>query len=45
MIVNSAVAKQTKRLVRIPAGRRRRSLSTPIAAPIVAANSSLIIIS
>src|SRR5712664_929449 len=36
-MVNSAVARQTKRLVRIPAGRRRRSRSMPIVAPSPAA--------
>src|SRR5713226_10336122 len=36
-MVKSAVARQTKRLVRIPAGRRRRSRSTPMTAPRAAA--------
>src|SRR5882762_8247691 len=35
--VNSAVARQTKRLVRIPAGRRRNSRSMPMIAPSAAA--------
>src|SRR6266404_2518939 len=36
-MVNSAVARQTKRLVRIPAGRRRTSRSMPMIAPSAAA--------
>src|SRR5689334_4043545 len=36
-IVNSAVARQTNRLVRMPAGRRRRSRSMPMIAPSTAA--------
>src|SRR6267378_207074 len=36
-MVNSAVARQTKRLVRIPAGRRRNSRSMPMIAPSAAA--------
>src|SRR5216684_4053896 len=36
-IVKSAVARQTKRLVRMPAGRRRRSRSMPTMAPSTAA--------
>src|SRR6267378_978473 len=35
--VNSDVARQTKRLVRIPAGRRRNSRSMPMIAPSAAA--------
>src|SRR5437867_2175957 len=36
-IVNNAVARQTKRLVRMPAGRRLRSRSMPMIAPSTAA--------
>src|SRR5579864_3563260 len=36
-MVNSAVARQTNRLVRMPAGRRRRSRSMPMIAPSTAA--------
>src|SRR5713101_3411779 len=39
-IVKSAVAKHTKRLVRTPAGLRRRSRSIPITAPSTAATVS-----
>src|SRR5712692_2718601 len=36
-MVNNAVARQTKRLVRMPAGRRRRSRSIPMTVPSAAA--------
>ena len=39
-MVNKAVARQTKRLVRTPAGRRRRSRSMPMSAPNAAATVS-----
>src|SRR5712664_2120921 len=39
-IVNKAVARQTNRLVRIPAGRRRKSRSMPMTAPNAAATVS-----
>src|SRR5215470_8389533 len=44
-MVKSDVARQTKRLVRIPAGRRRKSRSIPITAPSPAATVKRRIIS
>src|SRR5258707_1020192 len=44
-IVNSAVARHTKRLVRTPAGRRRTTRSKPMMAPSAAATVSRKIIS